>query len=309
MSLDHHANNPGRWWDDWTTRDENGVLAKAVMERIRADGPLRAADFEYEGPKRGPWWDWKPVKMALEGLFMAGDLMVTRREKFQRLYDVRERVLPGWVDTSPATPDEAAARIIELSALAQGITSETGLVRYTYYRTKPARQIITAMIADGTLVRVETEVSGGGTAPMLVHRDHLPLLDRALDGEIQARRTTFLNFFDSLLWGHERVGRLWGFENMIEAYKREENRIYGYFCLPILHNDQLIGRFDPVVDRRKGVMRLKALYLEPGIKPDEALVAAVASAMRDFMRFHNARDLVIDNSQPAAFGKKLLKAL
>ena len=86
-------------------------------------------------------------------------------------------------------------------------------------------------------------------------------------------------------------------------------RIWGYFCLPILHRDRLIGRFDVKLDRKTGTLNLRALYLEPGVAPDEQLVADIAAAMRDFLVFHDAHDLVIERSYPAEFGEKLLAAL
>lgn len=309
MALEHHRSNPSQWWDGWLRQDGNQALAETVLARVREEGPLRVADFEYDGPKRGSWWDWKPAKVALEFLFISGELMVTRREKFQRVYDVRDRVLPEWVDRSARDAEESTRFIFERSAQALGIATDSGILDYTYYKRKVTQPIVRAMVADGTLVEVATETMDGKIVPMLVHRDTLPLLEQAQSGALKPGRTTFLNFFDSLFWGATREVQLWGYNNMIEAYKHAEDRIYGYFCLAILHNDRIIGRLDPVVDRKKGLLRLKALYLEPGVKPDEELIAAVATAMRDFMAFHGARDLAIEKSQPAAFGKKLLKAL
>ena len=102
---------------------------------------------------------------------------------------------------------------------------------------------------------------------------------------------------------------LWGFNQVLECYKPAEQRVYGYFCFPILHKDRLVGRFDPKLDRKSGVLHLNALYLEPGIKPDEELVAGVATAMRDFLSWHGANSLKIEKSDPVAFGKKLKRAL
>jgi uncharacterized protein YcaQ len=105
------------------------------------------------------------------------------------------------------------------------------------------------------------------------------------------------------------VEQLWNFTDILEAYKPARQHKWGYFCLPILHGDRLIGRFDPKLERATGTLRLKALYLEPGIGPDDDLVAAVATAMRDFLAFHAARNLVIERSEPAEFGEKLLAAM
>ena len=140
------------------------------------------------------------------------------------------------------------------------------------------------------LVAIQGE-SMQGVKTWMVHRDNLPLLQRAAEGEIKAERTTFLAPFDSLLWAGDRDERLWGFKQLLECYKRAEDRVYGYFCFPILHKDRLVGRFDPKLDRKSGVLHLNALYLEPGIEPDDELVAGVATAMRDFLAWHGAKSL------------------
>jgi uncharacterized protein YcaQ len=142
-----------------------------------------------------------------------------------------------------------------------------------------------------------------------VHRDNLPLLQRAAEGDIKVERTTFLAPFDSLFWAGGRDEKLWGFKQLLECYKPAAERIYGYFCFPILHKNRLIGRFDPKLDRQTGVLRLNALYLEPGVAPDDELVTGVATAMRDFLLWHGADSLEIEKSDPAEFGEKLMSAL
>jgi len=102
---------------------------------------------------------------------------------------------------------------------------------------------------------------------------------------------------------------LWGFHQALECYLPAPRRVYGYFCLPILHKDQLVGRFDPKLERKSGQLILRALYLEPGVKASEELISGTAIAMRDFMKFHEAKELVIEHSKPAVFGKKLLQRI
>ncbi len=149
----------------------------------------------------------------------------------------------------------------------------------------------------------------GHSTEFIIHRDNMPLLEQAVDGSLKAERTTFLSPFDNLFWAGGRDEQLWSFRKALEAYLPAPKRIYGYFCLPILHKDRLIGRFDPKLERKEGLLRVKALYLEEGVKPTAEVVAAVAGTMRDFLKFHQAKDLVIERSQSEEFGKKLLKAL
>jgi hypothetical protein len=298
--------NPG--FREWVNKNGNRALVDQTLERIRSEGGLRVGDFKYKGPQRGLWYDWKPPKTALEALFAWGDLMVADRVNFQRVYDVRERVLPEWVDTTPVAPDEARRFCLEQAAKALGVFEPRHLTLYAYMRSTPARSIIKALTEEGVLVEIQGE-SMKKVKTWMVHRDNLLLLQRAAEGEIKAERTTFLAPFDSLFWAWDRDQKLWGFKQLLECYKPAHERIYGYFCFPILHKDRLVGRFDPKLDRKSGVLYLNALYLEPGIEPDDELLAGVATAMRDFLSWHGAKSLKIEKSDPPAFGEKLKSAL
>lgn len=298
--------NPG--FLEWLEKKGNRELATQTLERIRSEGGLGVGAFEYEGSQRGVWYDWKPPKMALEALFAWGDLMVADRVNFQRVYDVRERVLPGWVDTTPIAPDEARRFCLEQAARALGVFEPRALTLYAYMRATPARSILRELIEEGVLVEIQGE-SMNGVKTWMVHRDNLQLLQRAADGNLKAERTTFLAPFDSLFWAWDRDQMLWGFNQLLECYKPAAERVYGYFCFPILHKDRLVGRFDPKLDRKSGVLHLNALYLEPGIEPEDELVAGIAAAMRDFLSWHKAHSLAIERSDPIAFSGKLMSAL
>jgi len=300
----NHSEGFLRWYDK-----EGHELLGMVLERIRNEGALRAADFEYHGPRRGSWWDWKPAKTALEYLFAFGDLMITNRVNFQRVYDLTERVLPAWVDMHPPSMEQRDHYWLEQAALALGIAQPNQLIGYSYYQRGNLRQLLHAMLKEGELVQVEARLADGEAEPYLVHRSMLELLQQAADGVVSAERTTFLSPFDNLFWAPKRDEQLWGFDQRLEAYTPAPQRVWGYFCLPILHRDRFVGRFDPKMERQEGILRLKALYLEPGVEPDEQLVSGVAQAMRDFMAFTRATELVIEKGQPEEFGEKLLKAL
>lgn len=297
--------NPG--FHEWASKPGHRELTEQTLARIRADGRLRAADIEHDGPQRGTWWDWKPPKVALEALFAWGELMVAERVNFHRVYDVRERVLPEWVDTTPVDADEGRRWCLEQAAKAMGVFEPRSMTFYAYMRATPAKALVRELLADGPMVEIQGETTTG-VQKWLVHRDNLPLLQRAADGDLPAERTTFLAPFDSLFWAGSDE-KLFGFKQVLECYKPADQRVYGYFSLPILHKDRLVGRFDPKLERKNGLLRLNALYLEPGIEPDEELVAGVAGAMRDFLAWHGATSLSIERSEPAVFGEKLLGAL
>jgi len=293
-----------KWFDQ-----EGRELISDVLERVRINGAVRAADFEYHGPRRGSWWDWKPAKTALEYLFAFGDLMIANRINFQRVYDLTERVLPAWVDTNAPSMVERDRYWIEQAALTLGICQPNQLIGYNYFQRGPVRPVMEVLIKEGVLLSVEVRLVDGNLQTYLVHRDNLDLLKQAADGTIRAERTTFLSPLDNLWWAPGRDMQLWGFRQKLEAYTPAAQRIWGYFCLPILHGDQLVGRFDPKLERKTGILRIKALYLEEEVEPDEELVEGVATAMRDFMAFHHAKELEIEKSQPVEFGEKLMRGL
>lgn len=301
--------DPSPWWVRWLESTDNRRVIREVHERIERKGGMRAADFEDKKAEPGGWWNWKASKVALEYLFASGEVLVSNRVNFQRVYDLAERVLPEWVEREATTHNEANRHWIEQGAKALGVCRPAQAAEYAYLLRGTANPIIRDCIKDGTFVEVEGQLADGSTATLIAHRDQLPLLERATEGQINPRRTTFLSFFDSLFWAKDREKDLWGFSNVLEAYKREPDRIWGYFCLPILYHDRLVGRFDPVLNRKAKRLTLKALYLEPGVKPDDEMVSEIAAAMRDFMDWQGATELVIEKSDPAAFGKKLLKAL
>jgi uncharacterized protein YcaQ len=301
--------NPSNWYTRWLSQNHNPEIVQVVRERIAKEGARRVSDFERGDHPPGTWWNWRPAKVALEYLFAFGELMIANRVNFQRVYDLTERVMPKGVDLSEPTAEERDRFWIERGAKAHGVCTTAQAADYTWMKLGQGKPAVAHLVREGVLVEVKAKLMDGGTSELLVHRDHLPLLEQAASGTLQPQRTTFLSPFDSLFWARGRDEACWGFRQRLEAYTPAAKRVYGYFCLPILHKDRLVGRFDPKLERRNNLLRLHALYLEPGVKADEELVGAVAGAMRDFMKFHHADDLVIEASQPRLFGKKLLKAL
>jgi uncharacterized protein YcaQ len=247
--------------------------------------------------------------MALEYQFAYGNLLVADRPNFQRVYDLTSRILPDWVDLTEPTIEQRDRFWIERGVQALGVCNPVQAADYTWMKLGRAHPIVEALVKEGILLEIEAELMDAQTETMLIHRDNLSLLEKAASGEIQPGRTTFLSPFDSLFWARQRDRKLWGFRQSLEAYLPAAKRTYGYFCLPILHKDRLVGRFDPKLERKENRLIIKALYLEPDIDPGEELVTAVAASMRDFMNFHYATDLSIDRSDPVEFGKKLLAAL
>ena len=299
----------GTWHTRWAANPEKQRLVESILARVKATGPARPADFRTGKRAPGSWWNWDDAKIALEYLYDVGELAIGNRVNFQRIYDVRERVLPAWVDTAEPTAAAARKRLLAISLRALGLCPPNQLGAYFKLPLQEARPLVAELLADGTFVSLEAELADRQTHELLAHRETLPLLEAAADGALRPRRTTFLNHFDSLFRARKLVHDVWRFRQTLECYVPAPKRVWGYFCLPILDRDRLVGRFDPKLERRTGLLRLKALYLEPGVRPSQRLAASVARAMRDFMRFHDATDLVIERSEPPEFGAKLLAAM
>ena len=299
----------GGWHRKWAAEPENRKFVRTILERVQSEGAARPADFRTEKKAPGSWWNWDYAKIALEYLYDTGELAISNRINFQRIYDVRDRVLPEWVDRTEPTETEALSHLLETSMRGHGVCAPVQVGDYFHMKRTVSKPIVESLIAGGVFVPIRAKLADRQEHDLLVHRDNLHLLERAADGDLKPRRTTFLNPFDSLFWAKGRDVSFWKFEQVLECYKREPDRIWGYFSLPILDRDRLVGRFDPKLERSTGVLRLKKLYLEPGVRPSNRLASSVARAMRDFMRFHDATDLVIEHSDPGPFGEMVNREL
>jgi hypothetical protein len=251
---------------------ERRAEADAILERVRAEGPLAASDLE-DGKGRSGWWEWGEAKRALEWLFWAGLLTTaTRRPSFERLYDLPERVIPAAILALP-TPGEADARraLVERAASALGIATETDL--RDYFRLKPdeARAALADLVEEGALIPVEVD---GWTKVAYLHRD--ARRPRRIRGQ------ALLAPFDPLVWERERTERLFGFRYRIEIYTPAERRLHGYYVLPFLLDEALVARVDLKADRQRSRLLVRRTTLEPGAPPEtgERLAAEIALTAR-----------------------------
>lgn len=233
---------------------ERRTEAQAVLDRIAAEGPMTAADFE-DGSSKSGWWEWSHTKHALEWLFWAGKITTaTRRGNFARVYDLPERVLPKAILDLP-TPDAASAQraLIERSARALGVATAADL--RDYYRLKPeeADHAIAAEAEAGTLVPARVQ---GWSQKTWLHRE------ARLPRSVHA--ASLLAPFDPLIWERSRAERLFRFRYRIEIYVPSHKRTYGYYVLPFLMNEALVARVDLKADRQAGILLAHRVTLEPG---------------------------------------------
>jgi uncharacterized protein len=264
-----------------------------LLDRVRETGEVRASDFEHEGGRKGNgWWDWKPDKLRLETLFTAGEIMVSRRDNFHRIYDVRERVLPKkFREEFPPPSRQAMFRKFSLRAVkAMGIAQARWIGDYFRHAAKTPDPHPDALVDSGELIRVQVE---GWKNAAYVHRDHRALLKRAMNDELTARYSTLLSPFDPLVWDRERALATWNFDYRIECYTPEAKRKYGYFTLPILVNGSLIGRLDAKAHRALKIFELKTLHFESVANLDRAManeahLQSLTCAITRCVRWHGA---------------------
>ena len=282
---------------------DHAELVSHVRHAIATRGPVRSAEWERTDGRVGTWWDWKPEKLALEHLFYAGELMIARRDRnFQRVYDLQERVLPGWNDEHTPTPEAVRRGFVLKSVLALGVALARWVPDYFRLPKQGIAPLLRELEREGILVPARIE---GLDGPAYVHRDGLPLIESVLMGAARTDRTTLLSPFDPLVWDRARALELWGFHYRIETYTPAARRRYGYFSLPVLHAGQLVGRLDAKAHRKQGLFEVRALHLEPGAPAGGELLAALAATLRDCAAWHGTPEIRVLASDPPALAEQL----
>jgi uncharacterized protein YcaQ len=258
----------------WRTRilAENPGLVEWVLGEVRDRGPMRSQDFDGVGPAGpgGGMWNWKPAKRALEALFATGELAIAGREGFQRIYALPEQVIPAGLLADPVPSRDEFVRWATLRGVtARGALTDKGVAEMWRLPQGVAgiRPHADALVADGLLERLA--VDGGGPS-VLIPPGSVP-------GDSPA--PVLLSPFDNLLWDRRLLEQAFAFRHVIEVYKRDHERVYGYYVLPLLWRDRFAGRADLKYDRPAGTLRLKAFHREPGIRDSGALREALERAL------------------------------
>ena len=246
---------------DRIERERPGYVA-AVLAEIRDRGPLTASELTDGGKAKGPWWGWADGKLVLEWLFAAGHVSVAgRRNSFERVYDLTERVLPGPVLGLPTPSIEDAHReLVRIASRALGVATRKDLSTYFYLRADRVAVSISELVEAGELV--PATVDGWSGTAYLAARARRP---RRVDGR------ALLAPFDPLVFDRDRVERLFGMRYRIEIYTPAPKRVYGYYVMPFLLGETLVGRVDLKADRPRSTLVVQAAHAEPGV--DHAVAA------------------------------------
>ncbi len=286
-------------------REQRGQLDQ-LLAHVREVGPVKSSDFARSDTRASAWWGWKDEKQWLEALFATGELMVARRENFQRVYDLPERVHPALATLDLPDTEAVHAAFIEKSVAALGITQARWI--NDYFRLKPRLKDsdLVDLVGQGVLLRVAVD---GWSVPGYVHASNKVLLKQALQDKLLATHTALLSPFDPLIWDRERVQTMFNFDYRLECYTPEAKRQFGYFVLPLLHRGALIGRVDAKALRAEGVFEIRALFLEPGVSLGDDDIEALAAAFKACAEWHGTAQVRITRTAPVALRDKFQRVL
>jgi uncharacterized protein YcaQ len=276
------------WWQHHFRGTEGAQVVKGVKARIEQEGPLKSSDFEHP-EKRGPWWGWKPQKAALDFLWRSGELMVPRRVGFQKVYDLTERVLPEHHALPCPTPAEHLEWACTTASERLWIFTPKELADYwASLEASDANTWCAAALQAGRIVPVQVEGAAGGVRPAFALADWEARLTKLSE---PPARTRLLCPFDPILRDRGRALRRFGFDYRFEAFVPEPKRQYGYFVLPILEGDRLVGRLDPKLHRDQRRLEIKGLWWEPGIQATKARRRALDEALGRMATFLGAEEI------------------
>lgn len=281
---------------------DNEQFADYVRGQIAAKGIVKPAEIEDRasaGWEHGGWTTAsKPtnVRKMLDLMWLNGELAVADRDGLQKQWALLDEWLPESVPREEASDYEQSRQAIEVSIKALGAANDTHIRNHFMRKFYPEQKRATAdLISEGKLIPVETEA--GYRGQWYVHADDVPLLESLDDGGWKPR-TVLLSPFDNLICDRKRTEMLWDFYYRVEIYVPEAKRQYGYYVLPILQGDRLIGRIAPRMDRKTGVLTINGVYAEKGASKSKATVRAIRTQLRKLAKWLEADEIMFNPDKP-----------
>lgn len=268
-------------WSGWQ-RDGFHEKFDTVLARIADHGPVTSAEVgEGEARGTGGWWDWHPSKAALEYLWRVGDLAVTRRDGFRKVYDLAERVIPAPARAAAPSAAETLHWACASALDRLGFATPGELAAYwALIGPDAARDWAHGALARGEVIEAEAEGWSGARRKVLVRPDTL-----CAPVPPAAPRLRILSPFDPALRDRKRAEYLFGFLYRIEVFVPEPQRKFGYYVFPVLEGDRIIGRLDAKAHRDASVLRLRAFWPEPGVRMGKARLARLQAELQRLARF------------------------
>ena len=286
-----------------------------VYERIREEGPLGSRDFKDTKPGRAKgWWGWKPAKIALELLWSCGKIAVAERVGFQRRYDLTERVIPRKILNRSIDPQEVWRFFLQRALGCLVIATRNHIADYLSLRSymlnlernmkQQLGEKIQQLVKEDVVVKVDIE---GESDDYYCLAKEMPFIDEHRERKAPSGLACFLTPFDSVVWDRKRVKQNFDFIFSLEAYLPKEKRKFGYYGMPILWSDQLIGRIDPKADRPNKTLILRNAEVISPFQESRDALAAIREEISRFMTFHNLDKLEIEKTSPKTLKKHLTK--
>jgi uncharacterized protein len=298
----HNFENPSSPWAKYQL-DKCGNILQPVLKRIKEEGPLSSKDFANTEKKGGTWWDWKPAKVALELLFWRGDLMITERRKFQKVYDLTERVLPTNINTYMPTKDELGHFFVRRALTAMGIATEKEIQKFLQPNSNRDSDI--RAVDKNTILKSLNELVDTKEVVQIQIKEkkneEYYALSKTIDQSPEFTNSSslfFLSPFDNLIIQRERVKKYFDFDYTLECYIPEQKRKYGYFVLPILWGDTFVGRIDLKADRKNKIFIIRNLIFEPEFNSFENLLPVFVGKLFDLAFFNGCKQVVSENIYP-----------
>lgn len=274
-------------------------LMKQILDRVEREGPLMVGDFENDRLEASSgWWDWRPAKVALERLYLDGNLMISRTKAFHKVYDLPLNLVPKETDLTMPTDEEYACFVILRTLAALGIASAREM-------TWRARRV------KGNLVKKELEKMAQTGKVKMVIVDGLKgpfymLPDQVINIEL-SNEVFILSPFDILNVFRHRLKDFFNFDYQIECFVPAPKRQYGYFSLPILAGETFIARMDAKADRKQKVLIVHNIHFEP-IDIEQALLEKFVQALKEFVQFNQCRDIIFKRSNNDAYLEAISKS-
>ena len=252
------TSNWGRW------ANANGPMLEFLRSELAAKGPLAAGKIEHDATvRKGPWWGWSDVKTGLECLFMTGEVVTAGRTRFERIYALAEHQLPAEIIDRSIPKHDAVRELVRSGAQALGIGTVRDIADYWRLPQALTKAALAELVDSGDLTPVAVE----GWGATYLHRD--ARVPRRIE------HSALLSPFDPIVWERARALRMFGFHYRIEIYTPASKRIFGYYTLPLLMDDAIVGRIDLKTDRQNGVLLVQSAWREAGAIIDLERVAAL----------------------------------
>ncbi|HEY2803307.1 MAG TPA: crosslink repair DNA glycosylase YcaQ family protein [Actinomycetota bacterium] len=292
---------------------DSASLRRFIVSQLRKRGPLRSRDLEDKSERdwrSGGWTNERNVGRMLDIMWTKGLLMVVGRSGAQRWWDLTERWLPLWTPRARLGDVQAVRIASQRSLRALGVATprhiERHFIRFVYPDLKT---VLTRLRKEGVIERVEVLDAERSPFPgeWFVHAQDLPLLERVQAHDWEPR-TTLLSPFDNLICDRDRTELLWNFLYRAEFYTPKEKRVYGFYALPILHGEELVGRVDVENDRKAGRLVVHRVFAEPGASVTREAGVGIASSLRELARFLRAEEIELAGEAPKPWSAAVRRA-